>query len=180
MKFAVSPTSGSPGTVVTLVATGCNDPSGDSHGFGYNAVGDRQLDTMMQQRFYPNTSWAIQGRLVGRTMRATFRIPADAPRPVGSFNAQCSDTNLDAHFRVLGQVKTLLGNIVQSTRIHGGFKLALAPAKFSEGQYLRIPGRSTMTYDVPSSLVPDPAVLVGAVEVTTRGSTVVNLAIMGG
>ena len=167
-----------------MVMNGCVDPTGDSHGFGYNAVGDLQLDTMEQQQFYPNTSWAIPGRVVGKTMRAKFIIPANAPRPVGSFNAQCLETDLAARFKVTGRMvgRRLLALIVRSARIPGGFRLVVAPARFSDGQYLRIRNRATATYDVASSLVPDASMVLpgSAVEVTTRDSKVVNLAIMGG
>lgn len=183
-RFTVSPSSGPPGTLVTLVMNGCDDPTGDSHTFGYNAVGDLQLNTMEQQQFYPNAVWAIPGRVMGTTMRAKFIIPANAPRPVGSFNAQCLEADRTARFKVTGRMRgsTLLAVIVRSARIPGGFRLVVAPARFTDGQYLRIRGRATETYDVASPLVPDPSMVLSgsAVEVTTQGSKVVNVAIVGG
>lgn len=78
------------------------------------------------------------------------------------------------------QRHTLLAIVVRSARISGGLRLALAPAKFFDGQYLRIPHLPTVTYDVSSSLVQDPAGLIGAVEVTTQHSKVIDLALMSG
>jgi hypothetical protein len=54
------------------------------------------------------------------------------------------------------------------------------PATYADQSYRVIPNRPVLTFYVPATLVPNVALLSGAVEITAQGSRVVSLAILGG
>lgn len=174
-RATITPTQGPRGTVVTIRATGCFDPSGNEDDVTYNDgnQGGAFANIARVHRVSVTTS--------GYTYAGRYTIPANAT-PIGAFIEQCGSNTSQQIFTVTAKApfRTLLANIVHESRDIGGYRLVLAPATYSDGQYLAIPGRPLVTYLVPSSLVQDPAILVGAVTLTLRNSRVTGLAIMGG
>lgn len=99
LKFTITPDHGPRGTLVTLTATGCNDPHRDSHALSYNAVADLQLNTMQTHQRYPRAMAGIPSTLTGTTLVGTFQVRY-TPRKTGVFFAQCSATVGEQTFRV--------------------------------------------------------------------------------
>jgi hypothetical protein len=77
---------------------------------------------------------------------------------------------------------TLLGLVVSHTKLADGYRVVLAPAiRQADGQFVAIPGRATVGYLIPTSLVPDEGItLVGPIELTIDGQQVTGLTIAGG
>jgi hypothetical protein len=78
--------------------------------------------------------------------------------------------------------KTMLGLVVNKTKAADGYRVVLSPAtRQADGQFVARQGRPTVTYLIPTSMVPDAGVsLVGAIEVIVDGTTVAGLNIVGG
>ncbi len=96
LAISVEPTSGPPGTVVTIEVSGCNDPSGLNHAISFNNdPGNRS------ERFSTETVKAIESTQRGTQLSATYTIqPMDRRARTASFIVQCSDGLAASDFAV--------------------------------------------------------------------------------
>jgi hypothetical protein len=98
LRLILSATSGPPGTVVVIVVTGCQDPSGQNHAVSFN-----NDSANMSARFSPSTVRDIPARQNGTRLDATYRIVAgDLTGGQGLFTVQCGPTLRDRRFTVIG------------------------------------------------------------------------------
>jgi len=94
LKLAVSPTSGAPGTVVHLTATGCVDANGMNHAVSFNAA-DRSAG------HNPHAVRAVEATLAGTTLTASYTVTnADRGAAHGIFYVQCGSSLASAPFTV--------------------------------------------------------------------------------
>lgn len=110
--------------------------------------------------------------------------PAVAARMrAGNLPTVPNQAQLLATARLLVPRRTVLGQVLSSTKVTSGFRVTLSPSKrlLAQDTFVPIPGRAPVTYLIPNSLVLDGgASLVGEIEVTVVGHRVVGLAIVGG
>jgi hypothetical protein len=94
LKLAVSPTSGAPGTVVHVTATGCVDANGMNHAVSFNAA-DRSAGRN------PHVVRAVEATLAGTTLTASYTVTnADRGAGHGVFYVQCGSSLASAPFTV--------------------------------------------------------------------------------
>lgn len=114
-----------------------------------------------------------------------YKIPPTSG-PDGTFYFQCGGWP-DVSSRAFaltdeGAVHEFTGSVVRVTRIEDGYRVVALPARFEPTQddFQTISNRPEVSFDVPASLIPNPRIVLGAIEVTTRGSEVVAIAVLGG
>ena len=96
LAVSVAPTSGPPGTVVRLRATGCNDPSGRGHAVSFNNDAEN-----VTGRFDANRVRSVADHQDGQTLTATYTVQAsDYTGGTGLFFVQCAATVKTAAFGV--------------------------------------------------------------------------------
>ena len=96
LRLTLSATSGRPGTVVAIVVTGCQDPTGKNHAISFNNDSES-----MSARFSPSTVRTIPAEQHGTRLDATYRIVAgDRTGGQGLFTVQCGPTLRDKPFTV--------------------------------------------------------------------------------
>lgn len=167
LKLVVEPRTARAGALVAIKVTGCIDPSGLHHALSYTDKYTAARD--------------ISATLTGTNLTARFAVPATG-LPKGIFTAQCGGSHVTTPFTVAGR-KTTLGLVVAKTKVADAYRVAIAPARrrLSDGSFVVIPGRATLTYLIPNSFVPDRGItLVGAIQVTADGPRVTALSIVGG
>ena len=80
-----------------------------------------------------------------------------------------------------GHSTKTLGFVVTRTAVPHGYRIVLAPAKHRpDDSWAVIPGRATLTYVVPRSLVDTASLLSGVIQVTAQGHRVTGVVIIGG
>lgn len=96
LTITLDPTSGPPGTVVSIEATGCNDPTGLNHAVSFNNDPRNRTD-----RFSPDVVRTIASDQRGQRLFASYTVqPADRRAGNGTFVVQCSDGVATADFTV--------------------------------------------------------------------------------
>ena len=86
-----------------------------------------------------------------------------------------------AGYALAPRSRTLLGLVVSHARLSHAYRVVLAPAvRQRDGQFVAVPGRATVSYDIPAAIVPAGLTLEGPITVTARGSRVTSFSIVGG
>lgn len=176
--FTVTPTSGPVGTKVSIRIAGCSASRGNY------ALSFNDADVSASHSGSAAHVHSIDARLSGGALSTSYNIPRTSG-PNGMFYFQCGDLGTWSRAFVLtgqGQVREFTGSVVRVTRAEGGYRVIVRPARFEPTQdyFQVISNRPQKSFEVPASLVPSPRLLVGAVEITTRGSTVIAIAVLGG
>ena len=79
------------------------------------------------------------------------------------------------------RASTTFGFVVSRTNVARGYRIVLAPAKRrKDDSWVVIPGRTTLTYVVPRSFIPDASLLSGDIRVTADGHRVIAVSIIDG
>jgi hypothetical protein len=95
LALVVSPTSGPPGTIVHLQATGCVDPNGLNHAVSFNAASARADGRN------PHAVRAIASTMSGNLLTASYTVSnADRGAAHGVFYVQCGSTVVHEPFTV--------------------------------------------------------------------------------
>lgn len=116
------------------------------------------------------------------TTQRTAVSGTSSPAPTTAATPTSSSASVTPALKPKPKGRTVLGLVVSQTKLADGYRVILAPAtRQTDGQFVAITGRATVTYLIPTSMVPDAGMsLIGPIEIIVDGAKVTGLNIVGG
>lgn len=164
LGLVVAPRTARAGAEVAIKVTGCAEA--------------RRRDVLTYTDHYL-TPRRIKVTRTGSSLAARFTVPDTGLRHA-TITAQCEGSRVVRPFTVAGRTSTL-GLVLTRTVVAHGYRILMVPARHTPAEsYVAIPGRAASTYVIPRSWVPKAFLLSGPIVVTTDGTRLTALEIVGG
>jgi hypothetical protein len=164
LRLVVAPRTARAGAEVAIKVTGCAQA--------------RRRDVLTYTDHYLAPR-RIKVTRTGSSLAARFTVPDTGLRHA-TITAQCEGSRVVRPFTVAGRTSTL-GLVLTRTVVAHGYRILMVPARHTPAEsYVAIPGRAASTYMIPRSWVPKAFLLSGPIVVTTDGTRLTALEIVGG